>query len=130
MRGIRSQIYSSEIIYHLIDYIQKEIKALQGPKIVEEKKGTFKILATFGKSKGSQIIGGKVIAGEINNGLKTKIWREDKIISEGLIKNLQINKEDVQRVGAGLECGMLFTSDEEAKEGDILEVYEVKEFKA
>ena len=124
------KLYSSEIIYHLIDYIQKEIKALQGPKIVEEKKGTFKILATFGKSKGSQIIGGKVITGEINNGLKTKIWREDKIISEGLIKNLQINKEDVQRVGAGLECGMLFTSDEEAKEGDILEVYEVKEFKA
>ena len=115
-----------DIIYHLIEKVQEEIKALKKPEIVKEKIGRLKILAVFGKSQKGEIVGGRVIEGKIISGCEVKIWREEKIISGGLIKKLQINKEEVKEAGNGLECGIFFIGDENLKEGDILECYIIK----
>ena len=119
--GVKFSSY--DIIYHLIEKVGEEIKALKKPESVEEKIGKLKVLAIFGKNQKGEIVGGRVIEGKIISGLKAKIWREEKIIGEGLIKKLQINKEEVKEVGNGNECGVFFVGDENLKEGDILEFY-------
>jgi len=118
--------FSSEIIYRITDYLKKEVESLKEPKFTEEKRGKLQILAIFGKRKEDQILGGRMLEGEIKSNLKAKIWRNEELIGRGLVKNLQINRENVSLVRSGLECGLLFESEVELIEGDLLEIYEEK----
>ncbi|MEK9183793.1 MAG: translation initiation factor IF-2 [Patescibacteria group bacterium] len=109
------KIISSEIIYELIKNLEDWIKVFD-KKIIS---GDFEVLAVFGK-KGpkKQIIGGKVIAGEINNNASCDIQRQGKSLGLGRIINLQKNKQDTNRVEMGSECGLLLSSEVEIKVGD------------
>ena len=90
------------------------------------KVGKLEILAFFRTEKDRKIVGGKVLSGKMKKGLKIKVIREDKIIGEGKLSNLQMNKKDAEEVGSGKECGVVFTGHVKMKEGDILEAYEEK----
>lgn len=107
-------IITSNIIYDLTKALEEHLKSL------ELISGKVEILAVFSKKGNKQIIGGKVIEGEIKNHSRLGIERGGEIIGTGRVINLQQNKEDVQKVEAGNECGILFDSDIEIKKGDIL----------
>ncbi len=109
------KIISSEIIYELIKSLEDWIKIFD-QKVIS---GDLEVLAVFGK-KGpkKQIIGGKVIAGEINNNASCDIQRQGKSFGLGRIVNLQKNKQDVSKVEMGNECGLLLNSEAEIKVGD------------
>jgi len=49
--------------------------------------------------------------------------RNEEIISQGKILNLQKNKVDISEVKTGKECGLLINCPEKAKEGDLLEFF-------
>ena len=49
--------------------------------------------------------------------------REEEIISQGKILNLQKNKADVSEVKIGEECGLLVNCPEKAEQGDLLEFF-------
>ena len=82
--------------------------------------GELQILAVFGKKSGHQIIGGKVLEGEIRNGGTVDVERLEKVVGKGRIINLQSQKRDAARVLAGNECGMLFSSEAVVQIGDKL----------
>ncbi|MDP3901952.1 MAG: translation initiation factor IF-2 [bacterium] len=111
------KIMSSEIIYELIQAIEKEMMILQRGHI----KGDLQILAVFGK-KGAdkQIVGGKVISGKIENNGTAEIERQQKTIGQGKIINLQQGRKDAIEVIANNEAGLLIDADAEIKVGDHL----------
>lgn len=105
------RIITSEIIYELIEAIESYFTCLSAGDIV----GELEVLATFGKKAGKQIVGGKVITGEIKNNTVLEIQRNGEVLGTGKLINLQEGKKDAVSVGIGKECGLLMTSDIEIK---------------
>ncbi|PIP18359.1 MAG: hypothetical protein COX42_01320 [Parcubacteria group bacterium CG23_combo_of_CG06-09_8_20_14_all_35_6] len=86
--------------------------------------GKIKVLMIFKTDKNRQIIGGKVIEGEIKKGVKLEVWRENESLGNGRMISLQENKKDVVSVARGRECGLLFEGKPRVQEGDIIEAFE------
>jgi len=108
----------SDIIYdlekQLLDYLKDKSNPIKG--IVE-------VLAIFGEpkttgKKKSQIIGGRISQGFVENKSFFEINRDDKKIGEGRILNLQSQKKDISRAETGQEIGLLIESETTVKIGD------------
>ncbi|MDO8601768.1 MAG: GTP-binding protein [bacterium] len=111
------KIFDSEIIYELIDSIEKEISG-ENKKIVA---GDLEILAVFDqKNPGKQIIGGKVLTGAIFNQSTIEVHRKGAEVGTGKIVNLQTGKKDVVQLDTPLEGGLLFSSQVLIAKGDHL----------
>lgn len=111
------KIFDSEIIYELIESIEKEISG-ENKKIVH---ADMEILAVFDqKNPGKQIIGGKVLVGSIINQSTIEVHRKGAEIGTGKIVNLQTGKKDVTELPTPMEGGMLFSSQVLIEKGDHL----------
>jgi len=113
-----------EIIYEIEDKIQKIIEEQFINKPTEEILGKLEVLVIFHPEKGNQLIGGKVIEGLARNKVKVRILRNNAIIGEGKIVNLQKNRVDVNEVVAGGECGILIDCSKPIEKGDLLEFFQ------
>jgi translation initiation factor IF-2 len=113
-----------EVIYELIQGIRELLSQLLEPEIIKNVLGQLKVLALFRTEKDRQIIGGKVIKGQIKRGALIDVIRENKKIGQGKIIQLQRNKKDVEEVAKDQECGILFKGTTTIEKGDILEIYE------
>lgn len=111
------KVFESEIIYELLELIEKELEAAQ-KKIIS---GELEILAVFDqKNIAKQIVGGKVVAGVMKNQADLEIQRRGAIIGTGKIVNLQQNKKEAAEVAAELECGLLVNTAVTIAVGDRL----------
>ena len=64
----------------------------------------------------------------IRNG-KARVTRDGEILTEGLINSLKRHKDDAKEVKEGLECGIGVDGVKKFQEGDIIEVYKIREVK-
>ena len=64
----------------------------------------------------------------IRNG-KARLIRDGEIFFEGLINSLKRHKDDAKEVKDGLECGIGVEGIRKFIDGDVIEVYEIKEVK-
>jgi translation initiation factor IF-2 len=117
------RVLTFQLIYDLVEGIRRLIAEIIGPEIVRIDLGKVKVLVEFWRKGGRQIVGGKVIEGEVQNGLFLEIVRDGEIIGEGKILNLQKEKRDIQFAKRGEEIGILCEGKERIKEGDILNVF-------
>ncbi len=85
-----------------------------------------RILKVFGEAEGRQIIGGRVLKGFIKTNADIQIERNEKILGDGRIINLQENRKDIAEVGEGKECGLLVESDVKISSGDILKILAIE----
>ena len=108
------------IIYELTEYLATLSEERRIKKEVEVELGQVKILKTFSRQKDKAVIGGKVLSGEIRVGHSFKIMRKDGIAGYGVLTGLQEGKMETQNILEGNECGIMATSKEEVREGDIL----------
>jgi len=115
-KSTRVKIITSEIIYELIKTLEDWIKSFGAEAII----GELEILAIFDRKGGRQIIGGKVIVGEVRNNSAAGLQREGSDVGVVRVINLQQQKQDVQRVEAGNECGLLVEGEAEIRVGDHL----------
>jgi len=126
------KIMTFEIIYDLVEGVRKFMEKFMEPETVRQDMGKVKILAIFLVEKNRQIIGGKVIEGEIKKGVQIEVFRpassakrgeEEKLVGKGKLISLQKNKKDAERVSKGEECGILFEGDVKIETGDIFVIY-------
>lgn len=117
------KIIKSNIIYKIIEEFEEVLKSTLTPKEEKTLKGELEILAVFGKIKGRRIIGGKATAGKLTKNSKAEIWRQDAQIGTGKITNLQEQKQDVDSVKEGKECGLLIDTDVKIEIGDRIKIY-------
>jgi len=122
--GISIRKYN--IIYHLIDDIEKALKGMLEP--VEKKilMGRAEVLAIFPSGKHKQVAGCRVETGEIHRNANIRVLREGKIAFEGEISSLKHHKDDVNEVRTGFECGIGLKGFSSFEEGDILESYVIE----
>ena len=122
----RISIRKYNIIYHLIDDIEKALKGMLEP--VEKKilMGRAQVLAVFPSGKYNQVAGCRVDTGEIRRNAKIRVLREGKVAFEGEIASLKHHQDDVNEVRDGFECGIGLKGFSAFEEGDILESYVIE----
>ncbi len=115
-----------EIIYDLIQDIERAGKRLLGPQYVETKVGEAEVLRTFKISGVGVVAGCRVREGKVIRNGKVKVIRDGQAVFTGEIASLKHFAQDVQEMKEGQECGIRIKDFDKIKPGDILEVYEVK----
>ncbi|MBI2673694.1 MAG: GTP-binding protein [Candidatus Zambryskibacteria bacterium] len=113
-------ILTFNIIYELTDKV-KELLSLREPRVeIETIIGTSKVLKLFGITKGKQIVGGRVLSGQIKHGANVKIIRRGTELGAGKVKELQQSKIAIDSVNEDVEFGAMIESKIEIATGDIL----------
>lgn len=123
--GIEIKIFN--VIYKISEWLSEIIKEKTPKMKVEEKKGEAKILKIFSKVKDKQVLGGKVLEGELSVKGKVNIIRRGEEIGKGEIVNLQQSKANVKEVKDEGEFGAQIEARTEIAEGDVLEGFIVRE---
>ena len=119
------EIKTFDIIYKITEWLEEVIKE-RTPKVeVEEKTGEAKILRIFSKTKDKQVLGGRVLEGEIALRGNVNILRRGENIGKGVIVNLQQSKANIKHVSEG-EFGAQIQTKTEISEGDTIEGFVVK----
>ncbi|MBI5293844.1 MAG: translation initiation factor IF-2 [Chloroflexi bacterium] len=116
--GISLRLY--EIIYRLTEDIEKALKGMLEPAIVERVIGRAQVLAVFSASKLGKVAGCKVTEGELRRNARIRLVRGADIIYEGDLASLRHEKEDVKEMRTGFECGVGFKSFTDILVGDQL----------
>jgi len=116
-------VMTFDIIYELA----QSVRALMERRVASEKvridSGKLKVLIVFLTDKKRQIIGGKVIEGELKKGVQLEVLRREALVGKGRLINLQKNKKDIEKAGKGEECGLLYEGDIKIEVGDILQAH-------
>ena len=121
------EIFSYDVIYNLVDGVTEEMKNLLETETIEEKMGNVKILEVFKTDKKRQILGGKAIGGDIEEGALVKVVRDKEEFGEGKLINLKKGEKDVPKIPERENFGMLYEGKKTVKKGDILVAYKEKE---
>jgi len=119
------EVRQYNIIYELIEDIEKAVIGMLEPKFEEQYMGTVEIRAVFKLTKQGYVAGCYVTDGKVVRNAQCRVKRGEEMVYEGKIDSLKHIKEDVREMAAGFECGIQFVGWNDFKEGDIIEVYEV-----
>jgi len=117
-------IITFDTIYDLVQGVRSSILQFIDPETTEEILGKLKLLKIFRTEPSRIIAGGRVIEGEIKKGTKVTVFREDKKIGTGKLKELKKVDKVIETAKKGEEVGILFDGDVKLQEGDVLEFSE------
>lgn len=116
-------IKTYNIIYELLEEIEDVVEGMIKPGMVEEMVGRAQIVAEFPFGRGDRIAGCKVVEGQVVKGSKIRILRGEEVVSETKIKSMKKLKDEVSKVEAGQDCGILFDPQVDFTIGDVVESY-------
>ena len=125
--GVDIRTYN--VIYNAVEELTLALEGMLEPDQVESSLGRAEVLTQFKIPKIGFIAGCKVIEGLIIRNGKARIIRDGEMIAEGFINSLKRHKDDAREVKDGLECGIGVDGIKKFEEGDIIEVYEIREVK-
>ena len=120
-QGVEIKFYN--IIYEVLELIEKALSGLLEPEVKETVIGSAEILKVFKVSGAGKIAGSKVLDGEIKNKSKARLLRDGKVVYDGEISSIFREKDQVKEVKNGLECGISLKDYLDFKEKDIIEAY-------
>ena len=123
-RGIDIRYYN--VIYSLLDDVDKALKGLLEPTYVEVIDGRAEVRAVFSAGKGAKAAGVYVTDGKINRNASVRVRRGEKVVSESTVSSLKRFKDDAKEVAAGYECGVGIKDFNEFEVGDMLEFYRME----
>ncbi len=115
-----------DIIYRMTEDVEKALKGMLLPEEKEFTIGKAEVRAVFKVRKAGNIAGCRVIDGEIKRNAFIRVTRADKVIHDNSISSLKHEKDNVNEVRNGFECGIGVNNFNDFVVGDILECY-VKE---
>jgi translation initiation factor IF-2 len=121
------EIRTYEVIYKVIEDIDKAMKGLLAPEFEEVVTGEAEVRELFRAPKVGAVAGCFVRSGVITRGSKVRFLRDGVIIWKGAINTLRRFKDDVKEVREGFECGISLTDFQDLKQGDIIETYDLRE---
>jgi translation initiation factor IF-2 len=120
-------IRTYRVIYQLTEDIQQALIGMLSPEKVEEVLGEVEVRQTFRASRVGTIAGCMVTQGTITRGAQVRIVRDGTIVHDGRVGTLKRFQDDVREVQQGFECGLTIDGYNDIKDGDVLEVYTVRE---
>ncbi len=115
-------IHCYEVIYNLVDDMEKAMKGMLEPTYIEVVEGHAEVRAIF-SARGGTVAGVYVTDGKITRGALARIIRQGEVIFESNVSSLRRFKDDVKEVASGFECGMGIEGYSDLEVGDIIELY-------
>ncbi len=115
------------IIYDAVDDVKAAMGGMLSPEEREETLGLVEIRQVFRVSKVGNIAGCMVLEGVVRRGARVRLLRDNTVLWSGELDSLKRFKDDVREVREGFECGLSLKNYDDIKEGDQLEVFEIKE---
>lgn len=112
-----------DIIYKLLEDLEKTAESAKKIEIVRTKIGEAVVLRVFDIKKIGVIAGSYVKDGRFSRDGYVIVWRDDKKIGEGKITSLQREKKTVKEVHTGFECGFIVEGFTEWAVDDRVECY-------
>jgi translation initiation factor IF-2 len=119
--GVQIRYY--QVIYKLIEDIDKALKGLLEPVYEKVVIGHAEVRAIFRISRTGKVAGVYIEDGTVKRNARVTVLRDSEEIYDGTITSLKRFTEDVTEVPTGLECGIGLDNFQDFEEGDILEVY-------
>ena len=130
-KGLKIKTY--EVIYELSQGVRELMEKALSKEIVRQDLGKIKVLVIFRTEKNRQIVGGKIIEGEVKKRARIEVLRpsfakategkQDEKIGQGKMLSLQKNKKDIESAKKGEEIGILYEGNVKIEEGDVLAIY-------
>jgi translation initiation factor IF-2 len=122
--GVSIRLY--DIIYRLMEDVEKALKGMLAPEFKEEVLGQATVLAVFKITKLGNIAGCRVTSSELRRNAKIRVIRNGKTLHEGEMSSLKHEKDDVKEVRTGFDCGVAMKNFSEFEQGDTLICYVVE----
>ena len=119
--GVSIRLY--DIIYRMVEDIEKALKGMLEPEVIETVIGLAEVRAVFRISKLGNIAGCYVTNGELRRNARMRVLRGGQIIAEGEPQSLKHLQEDVREVRQGFECGLAIKNFSDYAVGDRIEAY-------
>jgi len=116
-------IKTYQVIYHMLEFVEVEIKKLKKQVVVRNIMAKVSVLAIFKTENKSMIVGGKVLSGKIEANSQVDISRNNEFIDSGDILEIRAGKEVIKEAVEGSEIGIAYKGKPVIAVGDILEVY-------
>lgn len=123
--GIEIRTYG--VIYELLDDIEQLLVGQLAPEEQEVVLGTAEVRAVFRVPRVGAVAGCYVTEGVVQRGARARLLRAGVVTYDGTIDSLKRFKDDVREVAQGFECGIGLANFNDIKEGDLIEVYEIRE---
>ena len=119
--GVEIRHYN--IIYQLIDDVEKALHGMLDPVYTEVIVGRAEVREIFEGRRGTQIAGCRVTEGRMVRNGDVRVVRDGQTVQDGVITSLRHFREEVNEMNAGTECGIILQGFNGYQEGDILEVH-------
>ena len=114
-----------DVIYNVIDDVEKALKGLLEPELIEVIEGHAEVRAVFSAAKGVQAAGVYILDGKVSRSSSVRVHRGEEVISDTAVSSLRRFKDDVREVAAGFECGIGMKDFRDFQVGDRLEFYRI-----
>lgn len=123
------EIRNYDVIYNAVNEVKLALEGLLEPEKVESPIGVAEVRATFRITGLGTIAGCYLKEGKAIRNAYLRIKRDGELLHEGQLNSLKRFKDDVKEVQEGYECGIGVEGFSDFQEGDVLEIFEVKEVK-
>jgi translation initiation factor IF-2 len=121
--GEQVDIRKYDIIYKLIDDIDKALKGMLEPVYRDKVVGRAEVRQVFKIKHVGSIAGCIVRDGVVQRNAKARVLRKNETLFDGEVTSLKRFTEDVKEVKEGFECGIALAKFNGYKEGDVIEFY-------
>ncbi|MFC1957377.1 translation initiation factor IF-2 [Chloroflexota bacterium] len=125
LEGVSLRSY--DVIYRLVDDVDKALKGMLPPTKVEVIDGRAEVRDIFSAGKTQKAAGVYVTEGKIIRGASVRVLRQNAVVSESVVSSLKRFKDDAREVTAGYECGVGLRDFNGFAVGDILEFFRIEE---
>ena len=122
-QGVGIRLYN--IIYTLVEELEKTLKGMVEPKVLETIEGRAVVKALFSMGKRAQAAGCAVTDGRLRRGASIRVLRDAKPIFQGTINSLRHFKEEAREITAGMECGVGMEGFNDYQVGDQLVAFSI-----
>lgn len=124
-------IHSSRVIYQLLDEVGRLLEKRAPTRKVEQTVGEAEVVAIFDikgkKGEKEKVAGCRVLTGSVSrlDGMLYRVLRDGQLVHAGPCLSIRRHKLQVDKVGQGMECGIMLEGWTDFKEGDVLKCVEV-----
>jgi len=124
LEGVDIRCY--EVIYELLEEIERAMKGMKEPSYVEVVEGHAEVRMVFSASKFGKAAGVYVTDGKLRRDGLVRVTRQGEVVHQGTLTSLRRFKDDAKEVAAGFECGVGVMGFKQFEEGDIIEAYRME----
>ncbi len=123
LQNIGVEFKQYKVIYDLLDDVKERLQKLLNLEVTVTELGNFKVMVIFRTEKNMMVLGGRVEMGKLVKDCKARVKRNGEIIGLGKLTQLQTNRQVMNEVKEGTECGAQYEGKLRVEVGDVLEAY-------